>query len=55
MFDVGDIIVYVDDPEHFHYLVTEISYKSGIKMFCLETGSDCWDAYGAMDCYVVYA
>jgi hypothetical protein len=55
MFSVGDIIVYIDDPERYHYLVTEITRKNGIKMICLETGSDCWDTYKAMDCYVVYA
>jgi hypothetical protein len=57
MFQVGDIIVYTDgiDPDHYHYLVTEITRKNGIKMICLETGSDCWDTYNAMDCYTVYA
>lgn len=57
MFQVGDIIVYTDgiDPDNYHYLVTEITRKNGIKMICLETGNDCWDTYNAMDCYTVYA
>jgi len=55
MINVGDIIVYIEDPECYHYLVTEIARKNGIKMICLETGRDCWDAYTAMDCYAVYA
>jgi len=55
MFQVGDIVTYIDDLDGFHYLVTKIDRHKGIELLCLEDGRTTWDTYKAMDCYEIYA